>query len=239
MDMLRMVVRVEHIDRQERGDADQEGRPLLELIAYGVFGCHDSDPAHRANALYVLVMLLALSRPIMKDAVHHTSDIERQNGLCTQDIVRFLRVDKTSRTAAEIQSALVKLLEDLTCNPSQAVERRNLKLLQMLEPSSESSDAWGPPVGALRHLLALPPVDAVHMMREGRGGQIDAVTTQLYALFHACKPITVDTHGKTFFEVWFSLPDPGNLRSLHVKLWKDVWKDYSSDDSIVARRKLA
>jgi hypothetical protein len=88
-------------------------------------------------------------------------------------------------------------------------------------------------------LLALPPVDAVHMMREGRGGQIDAVTTQLYALFHACKPITVDTHGKTFFEVWFSLPDPGNLRSLHVKLWKDVWKDYSSDDSIVARRKLA
>jgi serine/threonine protein kinase len=46
---------------------DGEGRSLLELIAYGVFDCHDPDPNHKACSLYTLLMLIAMSSPDKDD----------------------------------------------------------------------------------------------------------------------------------------------------------------------------
>jgi serine/threonine protein kinase len=42
---------------------DSDGRALLDLIAYGVFDCHDPDPNHKACSLYTMLMIIALSSP--------------------------------------------------------------------------------------------------------------------------------------------------------------------------------
>jgi serine/threonine protein kinase len=64
-EFLKPIFAAKYMDREHLFDG--EGRSLLELIAYGVFDCHDPDPNHKACSLYTLLMLIAMSSPDKDD----------------------------------------------------------------------------------------------------------------------------------------------------------------------------
>jgi hypothetical protein len=62
-DILLRIFSAKYHEKQHHGH-DADGRALLDLIAYGVFDCHDPDPNHKACSLYTMLMLIALSSPV-------------------------------------------------------------------------------------------------------------------------------------------------------------------------------
>jgi hypothetical protein len=69
-EFLKPIFSAKYRDKEHLHDSD--GRPLLELIAYGVFDCHDPDPNHKACSLYTMLMLFAMSTPEKPVSTHDT-----------------------------------------------------------------------------------------------------------------------------------------------------------------------
>jgi serine/threonine protein kinase len=62
-EILSQIFKTKYHGKEHQGHDSDAGRPLLDLIAYGVFDCHDPDPNHKACSLYTMLMLIALSSP--------------------------------------------------------------------------------------------------------------------------------------------------------------------------------
>jgi hypothetical protein len=142
---------------------DSDGRALLDLIAYGVFDCHDPDPNHKASSLYTMLMIIALSSP-GNDPDHssyvyhhhnhrhnhrHIHIVSRRlqsfNHSCcrysTRDVVKFLR-DKKAKKPKPLRSIfekLVCLLEQLTCTPPRPFLTVFCNTLAMYSPTSPAA----------------------------------------------------------------------------------------------------
>jgi serine/threonine protein kinase len=66
-EFLEPIVAARYQEKARQG-RDSDGRTLIELIAYGVFDCHDPDVNHSACSLYTMMMLIAMSSTSCEDA---------------------------------------------------------------------------------------------------------------------------------------------------------------------------
>jgi hypothetical protein len=85
--------------------AQGNGRILLELMAYGTTVL---DEEHRANCLYFMAVMFALS------TAEAPALAQRELSISTRDLVDFFRVDGLSWPLDRIMSMFVHLLEVLT-----------------------------------------------------------------------------------------------------------------------------
>ena len=181
----------------------RDGRTLLELIAYGVFDCHDHDANHRACSLYTMLMLIALSSPNRDDLSTYR----------TQDVVKFLRVKKQPKPLKSVFEALVGLLEQLTHTPEDAARRRHEQLSEFFAQKSS--------LKALQKVLTeaqKSPADAAEMLREGNDA-FHHVCKALADMQQAMRPVQSDSSFGRFIDKFLALPDPGNqLLKLHKHL---------------------
>ena len=73
------------------------------------YGTKVLDMEHRANCLYFMAVIFALS------SADPPTEAQRELSISTQDLIHFFRVDGVPHSLADIMGMFVELLETLTC----------------------------------------------------------------------------------------------------------------------------